>query len=254
LSTKNKNFVDGLFTVEGEYDKDNTPILLKNKFGFCKSTPNNLYRGIRPDITSAIDKNLYFTNMSKSLHGDKYDYSKVLYTGNENKVEIVCPIHGSFFQSPHTHLDKSGCPECGKRAPLNTSEKTNTFTYAYWVNSAEKSKHFDKYKVYIVRIFDDNEDFVKIGRTFTNTDRRLKDIPYNYEIVKIWNFYHADQAFDIENEIKKKLKGYRYKPLKKFGGHCECYTTNVIFETDITETVGLPDLVHKIIEYEYGVN
>lgn len=42
----------------------------------------------------------------------KYDYSKVEYIGNKNKIIIICPVHGEFEQSPNNHLDGHGCPKC----------------------------------------------------------------------------------------------------------------------------------------------
>jgi ssDNA-binding Zn-finger/Zn-ribbon topoisomerase 1 len=47
------------------------------------------------------------------VHGDKYDYSNVNYINNITKVEIKCPIHGLFYQTPHAHLQGYGCPKCG---------------------------------------------------------------------------------------------------------------------------------------------
>lgn len=52
-----------------------------------------------------------FIKRAKSVHGNKYDYSKVNYINSSTKVEIVCPKHGSFFQSPNNHY-KYGCPKC----------------------------------------------------------------------------------------------------------------------------------------------
>lgn len=52
-----------------------------------------------------------FVERAKKIHGDKYDYSKVLYDGMEKKVCIICPIHGEFWQTPHNHL-KYGCFKC----------------------------------------------------------------------------------------------------------------------------------------------
>lgn len=46
------------------------------------------------------------------IHGNRYDYSMVKYTCAHSKVEIVCPKHGSFFQTPNMHLNGSGCPKC----------------------------------------------------------------------------------------------------------------------------------------------
>jgi hypothetical protein len=37
-----------------------------------------------------------FINEAKAVHGDKYDYSKVIYIKNIEKVCIICPIHGEF--------------------------------------------------------------------------------------------------------------------------------------------------------------
>lgn len=48
------------------------------------------------------------------IHGDKYDYSKTNYENNNKKVTITCKIHGDFIQAPFTHLDGSGCQQCGK--------------------------------------------------------------------------------------------------------------------------------------------
>lgn len=53
-----------------------------------------------------------FVKRAKKTHGDKYDYSKVKYDFIKDKVEIICPIHGSFVQSGHAHLNGHGCPKC----------------------------------------------------------------------------------------------------------------------------------------------
>jgi len=45
-------------------------------------------------------------------HGDKYDYSLVKYVNFNTKVEIICKIHGSFFQRPNSHKNGAGCPKC----------------------------------------------------------------------------------------------------------------------------------------------
>jgi len=37
-----------------------------------------------------------FIKKAKKVHGDKYDYSKSVYTGYNNKITIICPIHGEY--------------------------------------------------------------------------------------------------------------------------------------------------------------
>ena len=49
----------------------------------------------------------------RSVHGDKYDYSKVEYVNTNTKVIIICPIHGEFQQIPKTHKSGIGCQNCG---------------------------------------------------------------------------------------------------------------------------------------------
>ena len=64
-----------------------------------------------------------FVIKAKKNHNDKYDYSKVNYINNTIKVEIICPIHGSFMQNPSHHINqKQGCPECGGTKKKNTKQ------------------------------------------------------------------------------------------------------------------------------------
>lgn len=50
----------------------------------------------------------------REVHGEKYDYSKVVYTGSSKKVKIVCPEHGEFLQKPSNHLNGKGCQTCSE--------------------------------------------------------------------------------------------------------------------------------------------
>lgn len=55
-----------------------------------------------------------FIEKARAIHGNKYDYSKVRYINATTKVEIVCPVHGSFWMMPVTHTSaKCGCTKCG---------------------------------------------------------------------------------------------------------------------------------------------
>lgn len=63
-----------------------------------------------------------FIEKAKIIHGDKYDYSKVIYKGNKIKVCIICPEHGEFWQTPSNHLRKYGCKKCGNVYVPTTEE------------------------------------------------------------------------------------------------------------------------------------
>lgn len=47
----------------------------------------------------------------KDFHGDKYDYSEVVYLDQKTKVQIGCPYHGYIWQTPDTHK-RAGCRYC----------------------------------------------------------------------------------------------------------------------------------------------
>jgi len=53
-----------------------------------------------------------FIEKLKLLHGDKYDYSKVIYSGIYEKILIICKEHGEFEQISNNHLRGAGCQLC----------------------------------------------------------------------------------------------------------------------------------------------
>lgn len=65
-----------------------------------------------------------FIEKAKKIHGDKYDYSEVDYTGAGNNIIVICKDHGKFNIKPYNHLSGQGCPKCGieKRSKSRTIE------------------------------------------------------------------------------------------------------------------------------------
>lgn len=55
-----------------------------------------------------------FTNKAISVHGNKFDYSKSVANGWNNKVIILCKKHGEFLQNLGDHLQGKQCPECSQ--------------------------------------------------------------------------------------------------------------------------------------------
>ena len=66
-----------------------------------------------------------FVKKAIEVHGDKYDYSKVKYVDTKTKICIICPKHGEFWQTPHSHLSGQGCPKCG----IESMQKKTVFKY-----------------------------------------------------------------------------------------------------------------------------
>lgn len=63
-----------------------------------------------------------FIEQAKNVHGDKYDYSKVVYESTQKPVEIVCKIHGNFLQRPLDHFNGCGCKKCSMTHNYTTNE------------------------------------------------------------------------------------------------------------------------------------
>ena len=111
--------------------------------GEFEQTPNNHLRGTGCPKCANLSKTLStedFISSARAVHGDKFDYSKVDYTNNKEKVQILCPSHGEFEQTPNSHLQGTGCPECGNEAAsLNRTLSTEDFI------SRARDVHGEKY-------------------------------------------------------------------------------------------------------------
>lgn len=53
-----------------------------------------------------------FIQESNFIHNNFYDYSETQYINAKTKVQIICPKHGRFLQTPNSHLSGEGCPIC----------------------------------------------------------------------------------------------------------------------------------------------
>jgi len=92
--------------------------IICKKHGIFEQTPNNhIYKKSKCPKCNVENKRLTleeFIEKSKSIHGNKYDYSFVNYKNNITKVKIKCnKCNKIFFQTPNSHyVKKQGCPTC----------------------------------------------------------------------------------------------------------------------------------------------
>ena len=90
---------------------------------------------------------------------------------------------------------------------------------------SKNSKDFDGFKLYVIRCFSQEENFIKIGRTYNTINQRFSgnQLPYQYEIIKIIKSYDGEYIYDLENRVKRIFKSYKYIPKLNFGGMYECF-------------------------------
>jgi hypothetical protein len=149
----------------------------KDGHGIFEQAPNSHLQGKGcGKCSKTFMNNDYFIEMSKKIHNDKYDYSLVNYVKSNEKVKIICPIHGIFEQVPNSHLDGQGCPICRE----SRGERKITNILIDYEIKYEPQKKFEECKI-------------------------TKQLPFD--------FYLTDYNICIEYDGQQ-----HYEPINHFGG------------------------------------
>lgn len=129
----------------------------------------------------------------RTVHGDKFDYSKVNYVNNHTLVNIICPTHGDFYQAPSVHEKGCGCPKCSGNYNMSTEE---------FIEKA-KEVHGDKYDYSKTEYVNNSTDVIII----CPKHGEFKQTPHSHLVSKIGcpkcaNVFRKDTEYFI-NELKK---------------------------------------------------
>ena len=152
-------------------DQNTKGVIICKKHGEFFQSPRNHKRGKGCQTCNKGGEGLQneIIEKFKSVHKDKYDYSKVKYKNYDTPVEIICPEHGSFFQKPFNHYRKNGCPKCSiinKRK--NISERVLEF------NKVHNSKYL----------------YPNLENYYINTETKIKIICPNHGIFEQTSINH----------------------------------------------------------------
>lgn len=124
---RTKDFIENAIKIHGnKYDyskaecvnKSTKVCIICKKCGheFWQTPEKHLYGQGCPFCAGKLKVAESFIEKSKEIHGDAYDYSKVIYGGAKTKVTIICKECGTeFYQTPTNHLKGHGCPLCSKK-------------------------------------------------------------------------------------------------------------------------------------------
>ena len=74
-------------------------------------------------IENSTKTNDKFIEEIIELYGNKYDFSKTVYTGAFNKVTVICKKHGEQKVSANNLLSGRSCSECNKENFRDKMEK-----------------------------------------------------------------------------------------------------------------------------------
>lgn len=179
-----------------------------------------------------------FTAKARAAHGEKFDYSKVVYETARRPVTIICPVHGEFEQTPDRHL-QSGCRKC--------ADDDLPGAYSLKVLSRDPTLAARPAVLYYLLFEGDTgERFYKIGITLKSIKQRFAGYGaagYMFTVLgkrklPLMDAFKAEQAL-----VNAHVKAFHYSPLRgnrerttRFGGRKECFS------------IALPDILAKMFD------
>ena len=192
---------------------------------FWQRPSDHLYGYSCPCCRSLRLNTYIFIEKARKVHGDKYDYSKVEYKGCRNKIKIVCPIHGEFWQTPYKHLQGRGCPHCNEshlEREVANALNNNDINYIYqcnksnlnWLNFQSLDFYLPEYNIAIecqglqhfepIEYFGGEDKFNYI-KELDNKKKKLCE----KNGVKLFYFAKYDNSIAITN-INKLIENIKY--------------------------------------------
>ena len=150
----------------------------------------------------------FILNKFKEIHGDRYDYSLVEYTGYNDKVNIICKSHGIFAQAPASHIsNESNCPKCyskGSKGETELQEFVNTIC----INSVNNNKELIGPKELDI-VIPDKKIAIEFNGLYWHTEELLGSKHYHlnktqlcakegYELIHVW-----EDSWNLKKEILK---------------------------------------------------
>lgn len=206
--------------------------------GDFKQAPNNHLNGQGCPIC-AIEKRANerrltleeFIEKAREIHGNKYDYTKVVYINNHTDIIIICPKHGEFIQTPSNHLLGKGCSLCANEK-ISELNKSNTKEFIEKANEVQgisydysKVEYIDA-KTKVIIICPKHGEFLQEPSNHLSGQGCPK-CNKNKGEESVRKFLTEK---GIEFEEQKKFEGCEYKKLLRFDFYIPKY--NLCIESD----------------------
>ena len=175
---------------------------------FLQTPTNHLNCNGCPKCAREVTNEMYLQKVH-AVHGDKYDYSKVVYTRSCKPITIICSIHGEFEQTAAGHLSSQGCPHCEKRRAIIAKWPTKRWTF------------------YVFKLTGPLSTIYKIGGVSLGLKQALSIIPkaYTVEILHTTLDLSTAELWDIKYVLKRKFSQYKVSPSIDFSGSItDCFS------------------------------
>jgi G:T-mismatch repair DNA endonuclease (very short patch repair protein) len=156
---------------------------------FSQQVHSHLYgHGCPKCSKTALQDNEKIIKRFIEVHGDKYDYTEMIYENILEKVELKCHKHGSFWQAPAWHISGHECPKC---RPFSTSKAS-----IKWLNGLN---------IEGLQTFESPEGEFQIPGTRWKVDGYDKLTNTVYEFHGTFWHGHPSHKLYIENEKHPKI-------------------------------------------------
>lgn len=252
------------------YVNQTTPVtIICPEHGEFLQRPNNHYMGAGCPVCSGNKRYNAesFAAKAKTVHGDKYDYSKVRYVNNKTKVMIICPKHGEFWQIPDKHLRGEGCPSCsddklettnleryGVRRPLQNEDIHSKFEQTclekYGTDNPLKNADVKQKRVetcmerYNVPHAVQADDVVR-QRIETCRERYGGDSPFSSDIVRAKASDTIYKKYGVHNTMHLKTSVYRVNESKLINKTFHVSKPEQVLYEMLCEQFGKDDVVRQ---------
>lgn len=170
-----------------------------------------------------------FISKCRSIHKNRYDYSKVVYYNKTTPITLICKVHGEFQQTPATHLRGGNCQKCAQdlrsiKLRASNINRPATLYYAYF-------KELNLYK---------------IGVT-TRMSERFNGEAFKPIVLHTIDYDTEAKAYLVERALKVKFDNLLYKGprLLKRKGNTELLTEPIDFIPSV-ETIENTDEFNRL--------
>ena len=191
----NENVIFGC-SIHGEFPQTPANHLSGNGCPDCAI----IYRAEKKRSKAAKE----FESKSNIVHNNFYIYSLVNYEDAKLSVDIKCPDHGVFPQTPANHLSGNGCPRCSSKGYSKIAIK--------WLNSINP-----------------NIQHAENGGEFKIPDSRYRVDGYDKETNTVYEF-HGD---DWHGNPTKHKSDFKCHPFNKNLTAGELYQKTIERENEI---------------------
>lgn len=128
-----------------------------------------------------------FVSRASDLHKNKYIYTNSKYINNNTKLEIECPTHGIFYQTPAMHLQGQGCPKCANNVCLGVEAFADRAKRVFGDKYSYSKVDYKNIDTHVTITCQKHGDFKQTPKLHLRGFGCPKCGKYPYDILYLWN-------------------------------------------------------------------